>query len=85
MLEQVGLVGQDLLDAQRPLLVPGPGQAERLVPRRQLHGARAGVLGQRHREHLEDDALHVVLRLGLGEPERVDLHAVAEPALARRR
>src|SRR5206468_3489524 len=36
VLEQVGLVGEDLLDAQRPLLVPRPRQAERLVPGRQL-------------------------------------------------
>ena len=81
VLEQVALVGQHLLDPQRPLLVPRPRQAERLVPRGQLHGAGAGVLGQRHGEHLEHDALHVVLGLGLGEPERVDLHAVAEAAL----
>ena len=32
------------------------------------------------RQHLEHDALHVVLGLRLGEAERVDLHAVAEPA-----
>ena len=29
-------------------------------------------------ERLEHDALHVVLGLRLGEPERVHLHAVAE-------
>ncbi len=34
VLQQVGFVGEDLLDAQGPLLVPGPGQAERLVPGR---------------------------------------------------
>ena len=79
VLEQVRLEGQDLLDAQRPLLVPGPGQPERLVPGRQLHGPGPGPLGQGDPEGLEDDAGHVVLRLGLGEPERVDLHAVAEP------
>ena len=44
VLQQVGLVGQDLLHAQRPLLVPRARQAERLVPGRQLHGAGAGVL-----------------------------------------
>jgi hypothetical protein len=38
VLEQVGLVGQDLLHPQRPLLVPRARQAERLVPRRQLDG-----------------------------------------------
>jgi hypothetical protein len=35
--QEVGLIGQDLLHAQRPLLVPRPRQAERLVPGRQLH------------------------------------------------
>ena len=44
VLEQVGLEGQHLLQPQRPLLVPRPRQAERLVPRRQLDGAGAGVL-----------------------------------------
>ena len=78
VVEQVGLVGQHLLHPQRPLLVPRPRQAQRLVPRRQLHRAGPGVLRQRHREHLQHDALDVVLRLGLGEPQRVDLHAVAE-------
>ncbi len=80
VLQQVGLEGQHLLEAQRPLLVPRPGQAERLVPRRQLYGAGAGVLGQRHAEHLEHDPLHVVLGLRLGQAQAVDLHAVPEPA-----
>ena len=44
-----------------------------------IERARAS-LGQRDAEHLEHDALHVVLGLGLGEPEAVDLHAVAEAA-----
>ena len=34
-------------------------------------------------ERLEDDALHVVLGLLLGQPERVDLHPVAEAAQLR--
>ena len=59
----------------------GPRQAERLVPGRQLYGPRPRVLGQRDRQHLQHDALHVVLGLRLGEAERVDLHAVAEPPL----
>ncbi len=83
VLEQVGLVGEHLLDAQRPLLIPGAREAERLVPRRQLDRAGAGVAAERHGERLEHDALDVVLRLGLGQPERVDLHAVAEAQLAR--
>ena len=43
VLEQVGLEGEHLLDAQRPLLVPRAGQAERLVPRRQLDRPGPGV------------------------------------------
>ena len=41
--EKVCLVGHDLLQAQRPLLIERPRQAERLVPGRQLHGAGARV------------------------------------------
>ena len=82
VLEQVGLVGEDLLQAQRPLLVPGARQAERLVPGRQLDRARAGVAAEGDGERLERDPVDVVLRLGLGQPQRVDLHAVAEAALA---
>ena len=40
VVEQVGLVGQHLLDSQRPLLVPRAREAQRLVPGGQLH-ARA--------------------------------------------
>ena len=58
----------------------GRGQPERLVPRRELDGPGPGVLRQRDPEHLEDDPLHVVLRLLLGQAERVDLDAVAEAA-----
>ena len=61
----------------------GPRQAERLVPGRQLHGAGAGVLRQRDRQHLDQDAVDVVLGLLLGQAERVDLHAVAEEAVLR--
>ena len=80
IVEQVGLVGDDLLEPERPLLVPGPRQAERLVPGGELHGAGARVLRQRHRQHRQQDAVDVVLGLLLGQPERVDLHAVAESA-----
>ncbi len=79
--QQVGLVGEDLLHAQRPLLVPRPRQAERFVPGRQLHGARAGVFRQRHGEHLDQNAGDVVFRLLLGQAQRIDLHAVAEQPL----
>ncbi len=81
--QEVGLVGHDLLQAQRPLLVEGPRQAERLVPGRQLHGAGSRVLRQDHRQHLNEDAIGVVLRLLLGQSERIDLNAVAEAALGR--
>ena len=67
--EQVGLVGQDLLHAQGPLLVPGARQAQGLVPGRELDGAGAGVPGERHRQHLEQDAVDVVLGLLLGQAQ----------------
>ena len=60
----------------------GPRQAERLVPGRQLDRAGAGVAPERHGQRLEHDPLDVVLRLGLGQAERVDLHAVAEAQVA---
>ncbi|MEJ0043769.1 MAG: hypothetical protein WDM81_16795 [Rhizomicrobium sp.] len=78
--QHVGLEGADLLQPQRPLLVPGARQAERLVPRRQLHGAGARVLGQGHAQHAEQHAVDVVLRLLLGQAEGIDLHAIAEQA-----
>ena len=80
VLEQVGLEGEDLLHPQGPLLVPGAGQAEGLVPGRELEGPGPGVLGQGDAELLEHDALDVVLGLLLGQAERVDLDAVAEAA-----
>ena len=78
VLEQVGLVGQHLLDPQAPLLVPGAGEAHRLVPGGQLDRAGAGVAAEGHGQRLEHDPLDVVLRLGLGQAEAVDLDAVAE-------
>ncbi len=71
-------MGQDLLDAQAQLLVPWARQPERLVPRGQLHRTGPGVARQGHTQHLHQDAGDVVLRLLLGQPQRVDLHAVAE-------
>ena len=82
--EQVGLVGEDLLHAQRPLLVPGARQAR--APRSRPAAARRGrghSCDSVDRQHLEQDAVDVVLRLLLGQAERVDLHAVAEAALLR--
>ena len=81
--EQVGFVGHDLLQAKRPLLIERPRQAERLVPRRQLHRAGARLLRQHHRQHLDEDPIGVVLGLLLGQPQRIDLNAVAEAALGR--
>ena len=49
VLEQVGLVGEHLLDPQRPLLVPRARQAERLVPGRQLDRPRARVAARASR------------------------------------
>ena len=83
VLEEVGLKGEDLLEAERPLLVPRPRQAERLVPGGQLYGARACVFRQRHRQHFDQDASDVVLGLLLGEAERIHLHAVAEQSVFR--
>ena len=83
VLQQVGLEGQHLLDAQRPLLVPRAGQAQGLVPGRELDGAGPGLLRQGHAERLEHDALHVVLGLRFGQAQAVDLHAVAEAARLR--
>ena len=68
------------MQADRPLLVPRPGQAEGLVPGRELHGAGARVLRQHHRQHLQQDAVDVVLRLLFGQAEAVDLNAIAEAA-----
>src|SRR5437868_5186875 len=58
--EQISLVGEDLLHAQRPLLIERPRQAERFVPGRQLHGARARTLRKCDGEHLDQDAVDVV-------------------------
>ena len=79
VLEDVGLQRDHLLDPEAPLLVPGPGQSHRLVPGRELEGPRPGVAGQDHGQGLDHDPLDVVLGLGLGQPERVDLDPVPEP------
>ncbi len=81
--EEIGLVGDDLLYSERPLLIPRTRQAKRLVPRRKLHGARPRLLRQDNRQHFEKDAIDVVLGLLLGQPQRVHLDAVAEAAELR--
>jgi hypothetical protein len=63
VVEQVGLVGEDLLNPEAPLLVPGAGEAERLVPGRQLDRPGARVAAQGHSQGLEHDSRHVVLGL----------------------
>ena len=83
VLEQVGLEGEHLLDAKRPLLVPGPRKAERLVPGGELERSGPSVGRQGDAEGFQDDALHIVLRLLLGQAERVHLDAVAEATLGR--
>ena len=80
VVQKVGLEGEDLLHPERPLLVPGAGEAEGLVPGGKLHGTGAGVFRERDGEHLEENAIDVVLGLLLGQAEAVDLHAVAEAA-----
>src|SRR5207244_2956218 len=42
----------------------------------------ADVAAERHGQRLERDSIDVVLRLRLGQPERVDLDPVAEAAVA---
>jgi hypothetical protein len=76
-------VNHHLLYAQGPLLVPRPWETERLIPGGQLDSSRACILREHNGEHLEHDPLHVVFWLLLGKSERVDLHAVAEPAQLR--
>ena len=68
-LEQVGLVGEDLLEAERPLLVPGTWQAHRLVPGRQLQGAAPRFFREGNCERFDKDSIDVVLWLRLGEAE----------------
>ncbi len=57
VLEEIGFVGEDLLRAPRPLLVPGAGKAKGFVPRRELDGARSRVTRERHAQGLEQDAV----------------------------
>jgi hypothetical protein len=78
VVEEIRLHREDLLDPQAPLLVPGTGEAQGLVPRRQLDRAGSGVAAECHGQRLEHDAGDVVLGLGLGQAEAVDLDAVAK-------
>ena len=79
--QQVRLIGHDLLQPQRPLLIERARQSQRLVPGGKLHGARARGLREHDGEHLDEDAIGVVFRLLLGQAQRIDLHAVTETPL----
>jgi len=81
--EEVGFVSQDLLEAERPLLVPRAREREGLVPCGELEGAAARLAGEGDAEGFDEDAPGVVLGLLLREAERVDLDAVAEEPLLR--
>ena len=65
------------------MLIERAREAERLIPGRQLHGAGASVLRQDHRQHLNKDAIDVVLGLLLGQSKGIDLDAIAEATLGR--
>ena len=83
VLQKIRLEGQDLLHAQGPLLIPRPRQAKRLVPCRELERATAGLLGEGDAQRLEHDPDGIVLGLGFGQAQAVDLNAVTEPAQLR--
>ena len=80
-LQEIGFIGDDLLQAQRPLLVPGARQAQGLVPGRQLHGPRPGVFAQHDGQHFQQNPIDVVFRLLFGEAQRVHLNAISEPSV----
>ena len=79
--QKVGFIGQNLLHPQRPLLIPRARQAQSLVPSGQLHRTGAGLFRQRHRQHLNQDAVDVVFGLLFGQAQGVDLHTIAEAAI----
>jgi hypothetical protein len=79
VLQQIGLESHHLLHPQRPLLIPGAWQTHRLVPRRKLDGAGSCAFREHHRQHFQDDSLHIVFRLRLGQAQGVHLHAITEP------
>ena len=80
--EQVGFKRQNLLHAQRPLLIPRAGEAQRFVPSGQLHASCSCRFRQRNGKHFEHNSLNVVFWLRFGKPKRVHLHAVPEAASA---
>jgi hypothetical protein len=69
VLQKVRLVSEDLLGAQRPLLIPRTGQTESFVPGGELDRPRPRVLRLRNGEHLEKDPVDVVLGLGRGQAQ----------------
>ena len=78
MLQDIGFIGNDLLRSQTPLLIPGTRQAQCLIPGRQLHGTGASILRQHYGQHLDKNAVDVILRLLLGKSQRVNLHTIAK-------
>ena len=62
------------------MLVPWPRQAQRFVPRRQLHRTGTRILGKRHAQHCKQNAIDIVLRLRFGQAQRIHLHAITEAA-----
>ena len=80
-LQEIGFIGDDLLQAKRPLLIPGPRQSQSLVPGRQLHGPGTGRFGKRNGQHFQEDAIDVVFRLLFGQTQRIHLNAIAESAI----
>ena len=62
----------------------GPTGAAGRAPRSRPEAARArarAFFDSVTRQHLDEDAIDVVLGLLLGQAQRVDLHAIAEPAV----
>ena len=84
VLEQVGLMGEDLLQAQRPLLVPivGAARAPRSTPGSCIARQRALRLSV-NTQGLDQDPPCVVFGLCFGEAQGVDLDPVAKASIAR--
>ena len=61
--------GEDLLEAEGPLLVPGAWQAHGFVPGRQLEGATTRFFREGDRERFDKDSINIVLWLRLREAQ----------------
>ena len=78
--QKIGLIGHDLLHAERPLLVPRARKAQCFVPCWQLNRTSTSVFRQSHSQHFDQNAVDVVFWLLLGQAERVHLNTIAEAA-----